>query len=159
MREKAPRFAAFNTSAVVDRILSFDANKDHRIGRDELPERMEGLMNRGDKNHDGFLTADEVVAMVDTRRARPRPPLIATGPQGLADVIADLKLPAATHNLAMATVKAPLNVNAPTSVNLNTAMRKLLNDEDYENFVAASDRIRRTPQGISGGASGGVIID
>src|SRR6185503_13378667 len=58
-------------ASVVERVLSFDANGDHRIARDELPERMQALVVRGDKNHDGFLTSDELVALVDTRRTAP----------------------------------------------------------------------------------------
>src|SRR6185503_19147302 len=93
LRREASRLAALSPSGVIDRLLSFDANKDHRIARDELPERMQGLVSRGDENKDGFLTSDEVVALVDTRSRSPRPPAIAPGPETLADVIADLKLP------------------------------------------------------------------
>ena len=35
-------------AAVIERLRSFDANADHRISRDELPERMQGLVARGD---------------------------------------------------------------------------------------------------------------
>ena len=154
---RTSRLASFNASDVLERILSFDANKDHRIARDELPERMEGLVSRGDKNQDGLLTPDEVGALLDTRPATPQQSVAAPGAQTLADVIADLKLPLNTHNLAMATVKAPLNANAPTRFSIDTAMRELLDDEDYENFVAAADRMQRAPRLI--GHSANVIID
>ena len=153
--EQAPRRTARNPSAVVDRILSFDANGDDRIARDELPERMEGLVIRGDNNQDGFLTSDEVVALVDTRPTVTRPPFIVRGPESLADVIGDLKLPPPTHNRALAIVKGPRNVHDPASVDLDTEMRELLDDEDYENFVAAVARLRRTPR-VIGGTVGGV---
>ena len=146
--ERAPRRPALNPSAVVDRIFSFDANGDDRIARDELPERMEGLVSRGDKNQDGFLTSDEVVLLVDMRPAAPRPPVIVRSPGSFADVIADLKLPPPTHNRALAIVKGPRNVHDPASVDLDAEMRELLDDEDYENFVAAVARLRSTPRVI-----------
>jgi hypothetical protein len=149
LRQQASRLAALSPSGVIDRLLSFDANKDHRIARDELPERMQGLVGRGDKNQDGVLTSDEVVALVDTRSRGPRPPVIAPGPQNLADVIADLKLPPNTHSRAMAIVRGPRNVYVPGSVNVNAEMRALLRDEDYENFIAASRRIGTAPDVIT----------
>ena len=38
---------------VVERLMSFDRNADHRISREELPERMQALVARGDTNADG----------------------------------------------------------------------------------------------------------
>jgi hypothetical protein len=157
LRGQASRFAGLHPSALIDRVWSFDANKDHRIARDELPERMEGLISRGDKNHDGFLTSDEVVALIDARPAVSRPPVVVGGPETLADVIADLKLPPRTHARAMAIVKGPRNVYVPGSVNVNAEMRELLNDEDYENFVAAAARVRSTPHVMEGDVSGIII--
>src|SRR5262249_8203431 len=40
---------------VVERIMSFDKNKDGKITKDELPERMQFLIERGDANKDGAL--------------------------------------------------------------------------------------------------------
>jgi hypothetical protein len=141
----------------VDRILSFDANGDHRIARGELPERMEGLIGRGDTNQDGFLTSDEVVALVTTqptvRRPRAR---IVSAPASIADVIADLKLPPPTHNRAMAMANSPLSIHHPESVVLDPDMRTLLGDEDHANLVAAVARFRHTPR-IIRGSVGGVV--
>ena len=36
-------------------LMSYDRNGDGRLTPDELPERMQGLFARGDKNHDGVL--------------------------------------------------------------------------------------------------------
>jgi hypothetical protein len=153
--DQAPRTRP-SPAAVVNRVLSFDANGDDRIARDELPERMEGLVSRGDTNRDGFLTSDEVVALVDTRPTAPRRTnFIVQRPGSIADVIADLKLPPPTHNRALAIVKNPWNVNDPASVDLQADIRELLDDEDYENFVAAVARLRST-RGIAGGIVGGV---
>lgn len=152
---------AFNHTSVVIRIFSFDANGDDRIARDELPERMEGLVSRGDQNQDGFLTRDEVIALVDrgspVRRIQR---FTARGTASLAEVIADLKLPLATHDRAMEIVKehsVSRNTSDPASDELHSAMRQLLDDEDYENFVAAAARLRNTRRVFVGGIVGGVV--
>jgi hypothetical protein len=154
--DQAPGRTRPSPAAIVNRVLSFDTNGDDRIARDELPERMEGLVSRGDTNRDGFLTSDEVVALVDTRPTSPRRTnVIVRRPGSIADVIADLKLPPPTHNRALAIVKGPRNVHDPASVDLQAEMRELLDDEDYENFVAAVARLRST-RGSVGGIVGGV---
>ena len=99
----APR--AKSPHAVIERLMSFDGNADHRISRDELPERMQGLVARGDKNADAALDADEIRALViaaASERVR-----VAFRPQpseGLPGVIRDLKLPPAKHAQALAIV-------------------------------------------------------
>src|SRR5262245_38318443 len=45
---------------VVEHILSFDKNKDGKVSKDELPERMQGLIAKGDTNKDGALDKDEI---------------------------------------------------------------------------------------------------
>ena len=143
------RALPFSAGDVVNRILSFDADDDDRVTRDELPERMQGLVGRGDHDGDGFLNAQEVEALVDhtSPDLRRRVFSLQGKPFGLADVVSDLKLPQPTHDLAMALVKAlgaPRNVNDPASIDLPTLharMRELLDAEEYENFVAAAARV------------------
>jgi hypothetical protein len=48
---------------IVDRIMSFDKNKDGKITKDELPERLQNLIEKGDTNKDGALDKDEVKAL------------------------------------------------------------------------------------------------
>ena len=43
--------------------LAFDKNSDGKLAREELPERMQGIFEHGDTNHDGVLTADELRVM------------------------------------------------------------------------------------------------
>jgi hypothetical protein len=152
---------AFNHTSVVDRIFSFDANGDHRIARDELPERMEGLVSRGDHNQDGFLSRAEVIALVDRRpSARQVERFTARGAPSLAEIIADLKLPPATHDRAMEIVTehtGSRNINDRVKDDLYAAMRELLDNEDYENFVAAATRLRNTPRVFVGGIVGGGV--
>jgi EF hand len=45
---------------VVERIMSFDKNKDGKITKDELPERLQNLIEKGDTNKDGALDKDEI---------------------------------------------------------------------------------------------------
>ena len=144
------RARPFSAGDVVNRILSFDADDDQRVTRDELPERMQGLVERGDRDGDGVLTAQEVETLVVGQTSddlRTRRISGQTKPFGLADVVSDLKLPQPKHDLAMALVKAhsvPRNVNDPASIDrdtLHARMRELLDDEEYEDFVAAAARI------------------
>ena len=45
---------------VVARLMSFDRNKDGKVTVDELSERMQGLIARGDRGGDGALDAAEI---------------------------------------------------------------------------------------------------
>lgn len=44
-------------------LMSFDKNADGKLAKSELPERMQGMLARGDKDGDGFLTTAELQAM------------------------------------------------------------------------------------------------
>ena len=65
---------------MIERLMSFDRNADHRISREELPERMQGLVARGDKNADADLDLDEIRSLMiaaSSARVRARLPLPA----------------------------------------------------------------------------------
>jgi hypothetical protein len=49
---------------VVARIMAFDKNKDGKVTKDELPERMHDLIAKGDTNEDGALDRDEIKKLV-----------------------------------------------------------------------------------------------
>lgn len=146
--------------AVIERLLSFDANKDHRITRDELPERMQALIARGDRNADAALDVDEIRAIVNSASSdRTRVAFRFQPSDGLAGVISDLKLSPAKREQALATLSAhkpPPNVKAPVGGELYKAMRLVLDDEEYENFVAAAERLSRTAQ-IRTGTGAGIV--
>jgi hypothetical protein len=55
---------------LVTRLLAFDKNGDGRVTADELPERMRGLIEQGDKNKDGALDVEEIRQLA-AERARP----------------------------------------------------------------------------------------
>jgi Ca2+-binding EF-hand superfamily protein len=64
-------------------LMSFDRNGDGKLTLEEVPERMQGLFDRGDKNHDGVLTALEIHELVlhtpppGEARDRGRDPVVA----------------------------------------------------------------------------------
>jgi Ca2+-binding EF-hand superfamily protein len=51
-------------------LMAFDKNKDGKLTRAEVPERMQGMFDRVDTNHDGVLTADEIKSAA---AAQPQP--------------------------------------------------------------------------------------
>ena len=50
----------FGGGSFLDRIMEHDKNADGKISASELPAVMAGLMDRGDKNKDGFLEKSEI---------------------------------------------------------------------------------------------------
>ena len=136
-------------AAVIERLESFDANRDHRISRDELPERMQGLVARGDRNGDATLDSEEIRALVNASASdRVSVTFRAQPSEGLTGVVKDLKLPPKKHELALAIVSRhtlPRNMNEATSSPLFGEMRAVLDDQEYEDFVAATARLSRGP--------------
>jgi len=45
---------------MVKTLMDFDKNGDGQVTRDELPERMQGLLDRGDTDQNGVLTVEEI---------------------------------------------------------------------------------------------------
>lgn len=58
--EGGPSPQANDPDAMVKNLMAFDKNGDGKLSKDELPERMQGMFERGDTNKDGFLTPDEI---------------------------------------------------------------------------------------------------
>ena len=142
----APR--ARSPHAVIERLASFDGNADHRILHGELPERMQGLVARGDRNADAALDSDEIRALVNAADSEPvRGSFRGHSSEGLPGVIKDLKLTPAKYAGALAIVSAhklSRNTSDPTGSDPFGEMRALLDDEEYENFVAAAARLSRS---------------
>jgi cytochrome c peroxidase len=68
---------------VVARIMAYDANKDGKISKEELPERMQHLIALGDTNKDGALDKDEVKKLASKLAAdRPFRRLLGRGRLG-----------------------------------------------------------------------------
>lgn len=156
-----PAGPAKSPAAVIDRLASFDTNRDHLISRDELPERMQGLVARGDKNADGALDSDEIGVLVNLAASERTSISFRTQPsEGLSGVITDLKLTPEKHARALEIVSAhklPPNLKEPASSDLYREMKAWLDSEEYENFVAAAARLLRSRQFRTiGGTVGGL---
>jgi hypothetical protein len=127
------RPAPLGVADVVERIMAFDKNKDGKISRDELPERMQFLIELGDTNKDGALDRDEIKKLAARLASgagefgigggvrfgpgsgpRPGAPggfgvagqVRFGGPDAAEGVVEDLKLPANKREQALAAVKA-----------------------------------------------------
>ena len=55
------------TNELLTRLMGLDKNGDGVLTKDEVPERMQAMFDRGDANHDGKLTPDEIRAMSATQ--------------------------------------------------------------------------------------------
>ncbi|HVW11673.1 MAG TPA: hypothetical protein VHC90_23985 [Bryobacteraceae bacterium] len=53
---------------LTDTLMAFDANHDGKLEKSEVPERMQGMFDRGDTNHDGILTRDEISKLAEANR-------------------------------------------------------------------------------------------
>ena len=145
---------------MTERLMSFDADGDLRVSREELPDRMQGLIARGDKNADGALDVSEIRALLvaassERTRVFVRPKQF----DGLPGVVSDLRLSPEKQERALAILAAhtPLgHARDPIDAEIYTAMKSLLDDEEYENFVAAAERLPKTAQGIIGGVVAGI---
>ncbi|MEO2015932.1 MAG: hypothetical protein ABGZ53_16355 [Fuerstiella sp.] len=51
----------------IERMFNHDENEDGKLDKAELPERLQGILARADKDEDGLLTKDEVLAYFQTR--------------------------------------------------------------------------------------------
>jgi hypothetical protein len=56
---------------IVERIMSFDKNKDGKVTKEELPERMHHLIALGDTNKDGALDKEEIKKLVKKLASAP----------------------------------------------------------------------------------------
>lgn len=52
---------------MLTRLMAMDANKDGKLAKDELPERLQSMFARGDKNEDGSMDKEEVMAFARER--------------------------------------------------------------------------------------------
>ena len=56
---------AAGTRALVAQLMTFDKNGDGKLAREELPERMQVLMERADANKDGFVDRAELTVFAE----------------------------------------------------------------------------------------------
>ena len=73
-----PGAARMSADDVVARLMRFDRNKDFKIAIDELPERMQTLVVRGDRSDDLMLDVREIRGMT---QIGPEVPILFPSPQ------------------------------------------------------------------------------
>ncbi len=81
-----PNLRTVPVDDLVERLMAFDKNKDGKVTKDELPERMHGLIEQGDTDGDGALSLEEIkrlAARVNQNRPGGPPGGPPRGPGGL----------------------------------------------------------------------------
>jgi hypothetical protein len=167
--------ARISVEEIVERVMAFDKNKDGKVTKDELPERMHHLIALGDTNKDGALDRDEVRKLATTLAGPPGGPggRVAGGfggPGGFATgirqdvrfgpgpgpgtgdvegVVDDLKLSGKKKERALAAAKAHrenvVRLMARARGELLQKMKEILSEEELKDFRAALDR----PRGVT----------
>ncbi len=66
-----PPAEAPSAEELTSTLMAFDANHDGKLEKNEVPERMQGIFERGDTDHNGILTKEEITAMAEASRVRP----------------------------------------------------------------------------------------
>ncbi|MFN0108469.1 MAG: EF-hand domain-containing protein [Blastocatellia bacterium] len=66
-RGEGPGPGGPNPDEMVKQLLEFDKNGDGQLGKDEVPERMHGLFERGDANKDNVLSKDELRKLAEAQ--------------------------------------------------------------------------------------------
>jgi Ca2+-binding EF-hand superfamily protein len=56
-----------NAAEMVSRLLEFDENKDGKLSKNEVSERMQTIIQRADTNKDGFADKAELTKMAESR--------------------------------------------------------------------------------------------
>jgi EF hand len=57
---RKPKLTGPTPDEIVKELLEFDTNGDKQLSKDELSERMQNIITRGDTNHDGILNQEEL---------------------------------------------------------------------------------------------------
>lgn len=141
-----PGAARMSADDVVARLMRFDRNKDFKIAIDELPERMQTLVVRGDRSDDLMLDVREIRGMT---QIGPEVPILFPSPQfgsyGFGDLgtlssrthiensIEDLRLAPQTAEEAKRIALAPVDELEPQA---RAAAGQPLTDERRASLIA-----------------------
>lgn len=169
--------ARVSADVIVARLMQFDRNHDLKLAIDELPDRMQTLVVRGDKSDDLMLDAREIRRMTEVG---PEMPVLFSSPQfgsyGFGDsgtlssrthienTIEDLRLEPGANEAAkrigaafadeleaeVATFPARTRLDEARRAALADRLSSVLTAEENENFRAA---LARRPLVKAGGAA------
>jgi Ca2+-binding EF-hand superfamily protein len=64
--------AGTDPTEMVTRMMTYDKNGDGKLSKEELPERIQGLIQRADLNKDGFVDKEELTRLVREQGGRGR---------------------------------------------------------------------------------------
>ncbi len=123
-REEGPRGASADDT--VQTLMALDRNGDGKISKDELPERMQGMLERGDENKDGVLNADEVRKLA----ASQAPSAGQAGRGGRGPEGAEFAMMRMDRVLAAVDSDADGTISSEEIRNSSAALRKLDQDSD-----------------------------
>jgi hypothetical protein len=132
---------------LVERLMAFDKNKDGKVTKDELPERMHYLIELGDTNKDGALDRDEIKKLAArlSEEGPPRPapgdrppPPPPPGPGGLERILDDLKLSDKQLDKANVVLKAHhekmRKIHEQARADLLKEMKDVLSADQFKKF-------------------------
>lgn len=77
--DEPPPAAPPSVQEMTSMLMAFDKNHDGKLQKTEVPERLQGLFERGDTNQDGVLTRDEIAKLAE---ANQKPQLAPEGRGG-----------------------------------------------------------------------------
>ena len=140
---------------IIGRVMSFDANGDGHVAAVELPQRMQDIVTRGDRNGDAALDREEVRAIASSS------PVIGEGKgvppvtrqirvtvrdlrnPGFAGLIDDLKLPPDRRAGALtALAQAEQDITRTLAASLETLRNEVRALVTEEQFAALDNAIR-----------------
>jgi hypothetical protein len=141
---RRPRLDGLGVDDVVARLMGFDKNKDGKITKDELPERMQFLIDLGDTNKDGALDRDEIKKLAASRATSRRRVGPDFAPHGIDGIVDDLKLSGKKKDRAMAAVmtheEKVRKLMEQARAELLQKMKEILSEDEWKDFKAALDR-------------------
>ncbi len=153
---------------IVERLLTFDKNKDGKITADELPERMQHLIAMGDTNKDGALDRDELTKLATTLESLagiglgggPGPKgkgkgkgtdAIAGFDRGAQRALDELSLPGPMRKKAAGVIRAHeekvRKLQEQAREELLGQMKEILSEGDFNSFKASLERQPAPPFG------------
>src|SRR5262245_41112177 len=174
LQGSATAVARVTADDVVGRLLSFDRNRDGKVARVELAERMQALVTRGDVDGDGALDRTEIGALVvPVPRPTFRVQAQTVGPYAFADqfqtssrprvdgAIDDLRLESWTRDRALAIADAYVEtLEITASEKLLQRMEKVLTTVQIGEFRSqmAAAEASAAAAVVAGGFGSGNIV-